>query len=156
MLGERLAAASGGLSAIALGLLLVIFVIPAYVPEPAMMAPNAPGPQALPLALGWGLIVLGLVESAGVLLSGERIRWKRPEGLGRLLLVAAIVLAALLLSPLIGMIPAGIAMMIAITCGASGQRLLPSVVTAVLFGGALYVVFVLIAGIPVPGGSLWG
>lgn len=156
MLGQRMAAAAGGLSALGLGLLLLLFLIPTYVPEPSMMAPNAPGPRALPLAIAWALIALGVIEAAAVFLSGERIQWKKPEGIGRLILVSAIVLAALLLSPLIGMLPAGIAMMIAITTGASGQRLLPSVLTAVLFGAALYVVFVLIAGIPVPAGSLWG
>lgn len=156
MSGERLAAASGGLSALALGLLLLLFLIPAYVPEPAMLAPNAPGPRAIPLAIGWSLVVLGAFETVMVLVSGERVRWVRPDGLGRLFLVGGIILAALLLMPLIGMIPAGMMMMVAITTGASGQRLLPSLITALLFGGVLYAVFVLLAGIPLPAGSLWG
>ena len=156
MNAERLTAAAGGLSAMALGLLLLLFLIPNYVTEPATLAPNAPGPRAIPTMIAWSLVILGAFETVTTFMSGERIRWKRPDGLGRLFLVGGIILVTLLLTPYVGMIPAGIVMMVAVTTGASGQRLVPSVLTALLFGGALYLVFVLLAGIPVPGGSLWG
>lgn len=155
MSGSRLAAASGGLGAVALGCLLLLYLIPVYVPAPPFDAGGAPGPQAFPRIIAWGFIILGGLDAASVLLAGERVVWKKPEAIGRLLLVAAILLASLLAIPYVGMIPVGVVMMIAITTLASGQRLLTSVITAVVFALAVYVLFDLVAGIPIPMGSLW-
>lgn len=155
MAGSRLAAASGGLGAVALGSLLLLYLIPVYVPAPQFDLGGAPGPQAFPRIIAWGFIILGGLDAAAVLLAGERVVWKKPEAIGRLLLVAAILLAALLVIPYLGMIPVGIVMMIAITTMASGQRLLISVITSVAFALAVYLIFDLVAGIPIPMGSLW-
>lgn len=155
MSGSRLAAASGGLGAVALGSLLLLYLIPVYVPAPQFDLGGAPGPQAFPRIIAWGFIILGGLDAAAVLLAGERVVWKKPEAIGRLLLVAAILLAALLVIPYLGMIPVGIVMMIAITTMASGQRLLISVITSVAFALAVYLIFDLVAGIPIPMGSLW-
>lgn len=155
MSGSRLAAASGGLSAVAFGCLLLVYLIPVYVPAPPFDLGGAPGPQAFPRMIAWGFIILGGMDAVSVLASGERIYWKKPEAIGRLLLVAAILLASLLAIPYAGMLPVGVVMMIAITTLASGQRLLTSVVTSVAFAGAVYVIFDLVAGIPIPSGSLW-
>src|SRR5690606_40975515 len=106
MNAERLPAAAGALSALLLGLLLLLFLIPNYVTEPATLAPNAPGPRAIPTIIAWGLIILGAFEAVTTFMSGERIRWKRPDGLGRLFLVGGIILVTLLLTPYVGMIPA--------------------------------------------------
>jgi hypothetical protein len=155
MSGSRLAAASGGLSAVALGCLLLLYLIPVYVPAPEFDLGGAPGPQAFPRIIASGFIILGGLDAASVLIAGERVLWKKPEAIGRLLLVAVIILAALLAIPYAGMIPVGIVMMVAITTLASGQRLLTSLVTAVVFALGVYIIFDLVAGIPIPMGSLW-
>jgi hypothetical protein len=151
----RLAAASGGLSAFVLGVVLLTYLIPNFVPEPSHAAGGAPGPQAFPLVLAWGLVGLGALDAIAVLWSGNRIDWRVPEAMGRLLLVSAIVLGALLAMPYLGMLPVGVVMMIAITTLASGQKIIPSVLTALLFTAAVYGIFVLVAGIPLPVGTLW-
>lgn len=156
MLGERLTAAAGGIAVTVLGILLVTFLVPEFVTQPSRVPANMPGPRTLPLLIGWGMIFFGTIEMIGIWVGGQRLRWQRPDGIGRLLLVAAIILGTLLVTPYIGMLPACIIMMVAITSGASGQRLLPSVVTAVLFVGIVYSIFILLAGIPLPSGSLWG
>lgn len=156
MLGERLTAAAGGIAITALGILLVTVLVPEFVTQPSRTPANMPGPRTLPLILGWGMIIFGTIEMIGIWLGGDRVRWRWPDGVGRLLLVGAIVFGALLVTPYIGMLPACVIMMVAITSGASGQRLLRSVVTAVLFVGAVYSIFILLAGIPLPSGSLWG
>ncbi|MCB1742861.1 MAG: tripartite tricarboxylate transporter TctB family protein [Gammaproteobacteria bacterium] len=155
MAGSRLAAAAGGLSALAFGIVLLAYLIPVYVPEPQYAAPDAPGPQALPRTIAWAFIILGGMDACAVLFSGERLSWQPPEALGRLLLVGGIVLVALLLMPWLGMLPVGVVMMIAITSFASGQRLRPAVLTALIFAAAVYVIFVLVAGIPLPVGTQW-
>jgi hypothetical protein len=155
MFGERLTAAAGGIAVTALGILLVTVLVPEFVAQPSRVPANMPGPRTLPLILGWGLIIFGTIELLGIWLGGDRVRWRWPDGVGRLVLVGAIVLATLLATPYIGMLPACAIMMVAITTGASGQRLLPSVVTAALFVGAVYAIFILLAGIPLPSGSLW-
>ena len=90
-----------------------------------------------------------------VWLARDATAWRRPEALGRLILVSAILLVSLLATPYVGMLPAGVVMMITITTLASGQRLLPSVLTAVIFAAAIYLIFVMLAGIPLPMGELW-
>ena len=155
MLGERLTAAAGGIVMLLFGILLITVLIPGFITQPSRMPANMPGPRTVPQILAWGMIIFGAIETAGVFFAGERRRWERPDGLGRLALVGAIILGALLITPFIGMIPACMIMMVAVTCGASGQRLLPSVVTAVLFGGTVWAIFVWLAGIPLPSGSLW-
>lgn len=155
MSGERLAAMSGGLCASLFGLALLTYVIPNFVPEPRFAGGDAPGPQAFPLTLAWGFLILGALDALAVLIAGERVRWRRPEAAGRLALVTAILIAALLAMPYLGMVPVGVVMMIAITTLASGQNLWASLLTAVLFAIAIYAVFVLLAGIPLPIGSVW-
>lgn len=155
MNGERVAAAAGGLSACALGLVLLLYVIPVYVPVPEFKVEGAPGPQAFPRTLAWGFVVLGALDALLVLFAGERVAWRRPEAPGRLLAVTAMLFAALLAIPYVGMLPVGVVLMIAVTTLASGQKLLPSVLTAVLFTAAVYLIFVAVAGIPLPAGSLW-
>lgn len=155
MIRERVAAAAGGLSACALGLVLLLYVIPVYVPAPQFDVGGAPGPQAFPRTLAWGFVVLGGLDVLLVLAVGEKVVWRRPEAPGRLLAVTAMLFAALLAIPYVGMLPVGVVLMIAVTTLASGQRLLPSVLTAVLFTAAVYAIFVALAGIPLPAGSLW-
>ncbi len=155
MIGTRLIAMSGGLSAFFLGLALLVYVIPNFVPEPSYSMGDAPGPQAFPRVLAWGFLILGGMDAIAVWLSCEATTWHKPEALGRLALVSAILLAALLATPYFGMVPVGIAMMITVTTLASGQRLVPSLLTAVLFAGAIYFIFVVVAGIPLPMGELW-
>ena len=154
MSGSRLAAAAGGLSAVAFGGLLLVYLIPVYVPEPTFDMGDAPGPQAFPRIIAWGFVILGGMDAVGVLLSGERVLWKKPEAPGRIALVGLILVCALLAIPYAGMLPVGIVMMITITTLASGQGAVPSVVTAVIFALAVYVIFDLVAGIPIPKGSL--
>ena len=155
MNGARLAATLGGVSAFLLGLALLTYVIPNFVPEPNFGTGDAPGPQAFPRVLAWGFLILGALDAVIVWFSGDATTWRAPEALGRLLLVSAILVASLLATPYLGMLPVGVVMMIAITTLASGQRLLASVLTAVLFAAAIYLIFVLVAGIPLPMGAVW-
>lgn len=156
MIGARLAAASGGLCAFVLGVALLAYVIPNYVPVPSYGVGDAPGPQAFPRVLAWGFVILGGLDAAIVWFGGEATPWRKPEALGRLALVSGILLASLLAMPYLGMVPVGIAMMIAVTTLASGQPIRASVMTAVLFSAAIYIIFVLVAGIPLPMGEVWG
>ena len=155
MTGARLAAMSGGLSAFFLGVALLAYVIPNFVPEPGYAMGDAPGPQAFPRVLAWGFVILGGLDAVAVWLARDATAWRRPEALGRLILVSVILLVSLLATPYVGMLPAGVVMMITITTLASGQRLLPSVLTAVIFAAAIYLIFVMLAGIPLPMGELW-
>lgn len=155
MTGARLAAMSGGVCASLLGVALLTYVIPNYVPEPSFSIGDAPGPQAFPRVLAWGFLILGVADAVFVWMSGEKTPWRLPEAGGRLLLVTAMLLVALLAMPYLGMVPVGVVLMIAITTLASGQRVLPSVVTAVLFAAVIYLIFVTVAGIPLPSGSVW-
>lgn len=155
MIGARLAAMSGGLSALALGIALLTYVIPNFVPEPSFSMGDAPGPQAFPRVLAWGFIILGALDTVAVWVSNETIIWRKPEAIGRLALVTAMLVASLLAIPYVGMLPVGIVMMIGITTLASGQKPLPAILTAVLFAAAIYLIFVMVAGIPLPMGELW-
>lgn len=156
MNGARLAAMSGGISACLLGIALLTYVIPNYVPEPSFSIGDAPGPQAFPRVLAWGFLILGATDAVLTWLSGEEAHWKKPEALQRLLLVTFMLLAALLAMPYLGMVPVGVILMIAITTLASGQKLVPSILTATLFAAVIYLIFVYVAGIPLPNGSVWG
>lgn len=155
MNGARLAAMSGGICASLLGVALLTYVIPNFVPEPSFSIGDAPGPQAFPRVLGWGFLILGVADTIFVWLSGEKTPWQAPEDVKRLLLVTAMLLGALLAMPYFGMVPVGVVLMIAITTLASGQRVLPSVITAVVFAAVIYLIFVTVAGIPLPAGSVW-
>lgn len=155
MSGARLAAISGGLGAFALGLALLLYIIPNYVLEPSFDMGDAPGPRAFPRVLAWGLVILGALDAVAVWCSGERTPWRYPEAAGRLLLVSTIIVATLLAIPYLGMVPVGVVMMIAITIFASGQKARASVLTAVIFAAVIYLIFVLVAGIPLPMGSVW-
>jgi hypothetical protein len=155
MIGARLVAMSGGLSAFCLGLALLTYVIPNFVPEPSFSMGDAPGPQAFPRVLAWGFILLGGMDAIAVCLSRETQIWRKPEAIGRLALVSAILIASLLAMPYLGMLPVGIVLMITITTLASGQKMVPSLLTAVLFAAAVYLIFVLVAGIPLPMGEFW-
>lgn len=155
MNSARITAMSGGICACILGVALLTYVIPNYVPLPSFSIGDAPGPQAFPRVLAWGFVILGAADAVAVWVSGENVRWRRPEAIGRLLLVAAMLLAALLAMPYLGMVPVGVVLMIAITTLASGQRFWASVLTAVLFAAAIYLIFVFVAGIPLPTGSVW-
>ncbi len=155
MSGARLAAVSGGVCAFLLGIVLLTYLIPHYVPKPPYAGGDAPGPQAFPRVIAWGFVILGGLDVVFVYLSREKVQWQVPEALGRLFLVAALLVAALLAMPYAGMLPVGTVLVIAITILASGQKIVPSVLTAVLFTGAVYLIFVLVAGIPLPAGSLW-
>jgi|GEM_PF-1818783 len=155
MIGARLAAMSGGISAFVFGVALLTYVIPNYVPEPSFSIGDAPGPQAFPRVLAWGFLILGALDAVIVWASGEETQWRRPEAAGRLVLVTAMLLAALLAMPYLGMVQVGVVLMIAITTLASGQKVLPSILTAVLFAAAIYLIFVFVAGIPLPMGTVW-
>lgn len=155
MNGARLAAMSGGISACVLGVALLAFFIPNYVPEPNFSIGDAPGPQAFPRVLAWGFLILGAVDAIGIWFMGEETPWRKPEALGRLLIVTSLLLASLLAMPYLGMVPIGVILMIAITTLASGQKLFGSVLTAVLFAAVIYLIFVYVAGIPLPMGSVW-
>jgi hypothetical protein len=146
---------SGGLSAFGLGVVLLTYAIPNFVPEPSFSMGDAPGPQAFPRILAWGFIIPGGLDAIAVWLSGEVRTWHRPEAIGRLALVTAILVASLLAMPYVGMLPVGVVMMLAITTLASGQKLLTSLVTAGLFAATIYLIFVLVAGIALPMGELW-
>ena len=155
MNGARLAAMSGGVCASLLGVALLTYVIPNYVPEPSFSIGDAPGPQAFPRVLAWGFLILGIADTLIIWVAGEQTHWRKPEALGRLFLVTAMLLAALLAMPYLGMVPVGVVLMFAITTLASGQKIVPSVLTAVLFAGVVYLIFVFVAGIPLPSGSVW-
>ncbi len=155
MIGARLVAMSGGLSAFCLGLALLTYVIPNFVPEPSFSMGDAPGPQAFPRVLAWGFIIMGGMDAIAVWLSGETKTWRKPEDLRRLALVSTILVLSLLAMPYVGMLPVGVVLMITITTLASGQKLVASLLTAVLFAAAIYLIFILIAGIPLPMGELW-
>lgn len=155
MNGARLAAMSGGISACVLGAALLAYVIPQYVPEPSFSIGDAPGPQAFPRVLAWGFLILGAADAIAVWVSKEATQWRMPEAIGRLLLVTSMLVAALLAMPFLGMVPVGVVLMIAITTLASGQRVWASVLTAVLFAAVIYLIFVFVAGIPLPMGSVW-
>lgn len=155
MIAQRLTAAAGGLFALLLGLLLLFYLIPNYIPSFATAAGRTLGAADFPRFIAWTLVFFGTLETTVILVSGERVQWQRPEAISRLIIVGSIILAALLAIPYFGMLQTGVVMVLVLLIVTAGLRLLPSVAIAVTFGAILYVMFILVMGTPLPRGSLW-
>jgi hypothetical protein len=155
MMAQRLTAAAGGLFALALGLLLLLYLIPNYIPSFGSAAGRTLGAADFPRFIAWALLFFGALDTILIMVSGERVEWKPPETISRFLIVGAIILTSLLVIPYLGMLQTGLVMMVVLLMTTAGLRLLPSIAIAVAFSAILFVLFILIMGTPLPHGSLW-
>lgn len=124
---------------------------------------RVPGPGVMPLFSGTlivllaaALIVQGFVKRAAAGspdAQAEPVDW---AGIGRVALVIAVVVAAVLLLPLIGFLACSTLLMatLAVIGAAPGGRL-KALVFGVLVAASAYLLFVYALQVPMPAGSLW-
>lgn len=117
---------------------------------------TSPGPAFLPfwLALaGVVLVALRLLEArrAG---GATIVEWPERDGMRRIGLIFAGLVAVPLVAPLVGMVPAIALFMGFMLLVVLRQRLAPSLLTVAVTGGLVYLIFVRWLGVALPTGIL--
>lgn len=140
-----------GLVLLAVGLFMLLVLIPFGIRASGDVQPNSLSPQGLPTFLAWGVIVV----SIGIIVAGGTVGGQQGMSLGAVSLVRTVAFCAafaglLLFLPIIGTAPAVFIFVGGLLSVKSQLSVWRSILYAALFTFAVQILFIELAGIPLP------
>lgn len=140
-----------GLILLALGVFMLVVLIPMGIKAPGYVQPHSLSPQDLPIFLTWIVIGTGVL----IILAGAYAGGQEAIPLGAISIIRAMAFCGafagfLVILPIIGISPATFIFVAALLLAKSRLKAWQSIFYAGLFTLAIRVVFIEIAGIPLP------